>query len=100
MNGLETRYSLLLAARLHRGEILWWKYEAMTFKLADDTRYTPDFAVLLADGEMEMHETKGPFFRDDAKVKIKVAAELFPFRFILVQALPKREGGGWSYHEY
>jgi hypothetical protein len=28
-------------------------------------------------------------------VKIKVAADLYPFRFIAVQALPKKEGGGW-----
>lgn len=30
---------------------------------------------------MECHEVKG-FWTDDAKVKIKVAAEQYPFRFI------------------
>ncbi|MGD0968655.1 MAG: hypothetical protein ABR949_10240 [Candidatus Aquilonibacter sp.] len=64
-------------------------------KLAPDTRYTPDFAVMLADGSLEMHETKG-FMREDALVKIKLAAELFPFRFFLV----KRDRDGWDVKEY
>jgi len=55
-----------------------------TLKLADDCRYTPDFAVLRECGQVVFYEVKG-FFRDDAKVKIKVAARLFPeYRFILV----------------
>lgn len=54
-----------------------------TLKLADDTRYTPDFAVLQADGQIVFYETKG-FWRDDAKVKIKVAARQFPeYRFVV-----------------
>jgi len=30
---------------------------------------------------MEMHEVKG-FWQDDARVKVKVAASLYPFRFV------------------
>ena len=67
MNGLEQEYAGLLELRRHAGEISWWAFEAMTFRLADDTRYTPDFAVMLADGQMEIHETKG-HWEDDAKV--------------------------------
>ena len=79
MNKTEERYSVLLNERVKSGEIQNWWFERMTFKLADDTRYTPDFAVLLANGEMEMIDTKagGPV-QDDALVKIKCAAELFP----------------------
>lgn len=92
MNRLEARYNDQLRVRRSLGEILWFKYEGITLKLADDTRYTPDFALMLANGEMEMHETKG-FFRDDAKVKIKVAAEQFPFRFFLCKWT---KDGGWD----
>ena len=66
------------------GKILWYSFEGITLRLADRTTYTPDFVVMLANGELEMHEVKG-FWTDDAKVKVKVAAEKFPFRFIAVR---------------
>ena len=91
MNKTEARYAEHLERLKLAGEILWYQYEAVTLKLADDTRYTPDFMVLLANGEIEAHEVKG-FWRDDARVKIKVAARLFPFRFVAV-SMPK--GGIW-----
>lgn len=78
MNKTEERYSEVLNERVKSGEVLGWWFEKMTFKLADDTRFTPDFAVLLADGEMEMVDCKGWKSEDDALVKIKVAAETFP----------------------
>ncbi len=80
MNGTERRYAQLLDLRQKAGEVIWWKYEGMTLKLADDTRYTPDFALMLRSGAIECHEIKG-FLRDDALVKIKVAAAQFPFKF-------------------
>jgi len=69
----------------------------ITLKLADDCRYTPDFSVNdPARGCRTFYEVKG-FWRDDAKVKIKVAARLFPeFRFVVVQ---KKLGGGWAFSE-
>lgn len=84
MNNAELAYSKVLELRKHAGEVLWYSFEGMTLRMADRTTYTPDFAVMLANGEMEMHEVKG-FFQDDAKVKIKVAAAMFPFRFIAVR---------------
>lgn len=95
MNATEQAYHQHLAQRLHAGEIVWFKFEGMTFKLADDTRYTPDFAVMLADGQIEIHEVKG-FWTDDARVKIKVAAALFPFEFIAIKKKTKKDGGGWE----
>tara|TARA_R110000796_G_scaffold95459_2_gene200686 strand:+ start:21009 stop:21326 length:318 start_codon:yes stop_codon:yes gene_type:complete len=95
MNQTEAAYAALLESEKQAGEIVWYSFEGMTFKLADNTRYTPDFAVMRADGLMEMREVKG-FWRDDARVKIKVAAELFPFRFIAVKKQSKKAGGGWS----
>lgn len=91
MNKTESAYSTLLEARKRAGEIAWYCFEGITLKLAHDTRYTPDFVVMLASGELEMHETKG-FMRDDARVKLHIAASTFPFRFWLV----RREKGEWN----
>lgn len=95
MNKTEAEYGALLAQMKMAGEIQWYAFEGMTFKLADNTRYTPDFSVMRADGLIECHEVKG-FWRDDARVKIKVAAELFPFRFIAIKKRAKKAGGGWD----
>lgn len=95
MNKTEEAYSRTLNARMSGGEVAWWKFEAVKLRLADNTFYTPDFAVMLADGRMEMHEVKG-FWVDDARVKIKVAASLYPFNFVAVKPKAKRDGGGWS----
>lgn len=100
MNKLEASYAALLEARKAAGEIIWFSFEMVTLKLAADTRYTPDFALLLANGELEFHETKGGWVSDDGLVKWKVAAQLFPARFLWVTAIPKKEGGGWKIKEY
>lgn len=66
------------------GEIAAYWFESVKLRLADRTFYTPDFLVQLADGTLEFHEVKG-FWEDDARVKVKVAAEQYPlFRFIAV----------------
>lgn len=78
-------------------------FEAMTLRLAKLTRYTPDFMVLLSDGTIEFHEVKGSWKapgQDDSRVKIKVAAEIFPwfvFRSVVVKKKPKKAGGGWDF---
>lgn len=94
-NRLERAYRLHLEARLHAGEITWMRPQGVKLRLADNTFFTPDFAVMLPDGEMQLHETKG-FMQDDAGVKLKVAAEMYPFHFFLVRARTKRDGGGWD----
>ena len=99
MNKGEEAYARHLEAQKQAGEVLWWAFEGMTFKLAEGSRYTPDFNVMLPNGEMEQHEVKGVWI-GDAKTKIKVAAEKFPFRFIALRALPKRDGGGWEVTEF
>lgn len=99
MNKLEAEYAKLLEAQQHEGKILWWKFEGLKFRLADNTFYTPDFVVMDADGVMEAHETKG-FWTDDAKVKIKVAASQYPFKFIAMRKALKRDGGGWMREEF
>ena len=90
MNKTESAYAQHLELLKNAGEILWFAFEGMKFRLADNTFYTPDFSVLLANGELEQHEVKGHWM-DDARVKIKIAAELYPLRFLAVK---KRRLGG------
>ena len=85
MNKTERAFALGLEAERRAGRIVVWRFEAITLKLAFDTRYTPDFYVLYPSGNAVFYETKG-FMRDDANVKLKVAARQFPeFCFVLVQ---------------
>lgn len=95
MNKTEIAYSQHLEALKSCGEIVWWKFEAIKLRLADNTFYTVDFFVMKASGELEAHEVKG-YWMDDARVKIKVAAGLYPFRFIAIQKKSNKQGGGWK----
>jgi hypothetical protein len=110
MNKTEARYGQELELRKRVGEILWYCFEGMKFRLADNTFYTPDFAVLTADGMLQCHEIKGTEMvrsnngihyararaEDDAKVKVKVAAEMYPITFFVAHFT--REGG-WTLTE-
>ncbi|WP_430233936.1 DUF1064 domain-containing protein [Nitrosomonas communis] len=98
LNGTELAYQKVLEARMQAGELAWYKFEGIKLRLADKTFYSPDFAVMLANGEMEIHEVKG-FMTDDANVKIKIAADMYPFRFFIVRTKLKRDGGGFSIEE-
>lgn len=95
MNKLETEYADILAIQMRIGQILWWEFEPIKLRLADKTYYTPDFMVMLANGEIEVRETKG-FWEDDARVKIKCAAEKFPFRFVALS----KDKSGWKHEEF
>ncbi|MGR4895811.1 DUF1064 domain-containing protein [Stenotrophomonas sp. LARHCG68] len=99
MNKTEKAYADRLRALEYAGQILWHKFEGIKLRLADNTFYTPDFAVLAADGVMELHEVKG-FWQDDARAKIKIAAAMYPFRFLAVKVRAKRDGGGWDVEEF
>lgn len=95
MNGAERKYDEVLNCRKLRGEIFWYAFEAITLVLAPDTRYTPDFIIMLADGTIEIHEVKG-WMEEAAFVRLKVAASLFPFIFRLVKIRPKKLGGSFQ----
>ncbi len=70
MNKAEAAYMEYLKDRQFVGHIAWFKFEGIKLRLADNTFYTPDFAVMAADGVMECHEVKG-LWQDDARAKIK-----------------------------
>lgn len=91
MNKTESQYAQELELHKRAGLIAWYKFEGVKLRLADNTFYTPDFAVMLSSGQMEMHEVKG-FWQDDARVKIKVAADMYPFAFKAI----KKAKGGWQ----
>lgn len=95
MNRLESEYAAHLRGLEHAGEVLWWAFEPIKLKLARLTTYTPDFVVMRNDGTLECHETKG-YWLDDAKVKIKVAAERFPFRFLAIT----KKAGQWHFEQF
>jgi hypothetical protein len=99
MNATEKRYADFLAARQHAGEVAWWKFEGVKLRLADNAFYTVDFFVMLAAGELEAHEVKG-HWEDDARLKIKVAQDLYPFRFVAVKPVPASRGGGWEAEDF
>ena len=95
MNKTEQAYADYLEINRVCGDVAWYKFEGVKLRLADNTFYSPDFAVMMSDGRMQMHEVKG-FWQDDARVKIKVAADLYPFEFIAIKAKAKKDGGGWE----
>lgn len=95
MNKTEAAYAATLEILKRAGEILWYRFEGVKLRLADNTFYTPDFFVMRNDLSLECHEVKG-FWQDDARVKIKVAADQYPFRFLGV----KKKGPGWEYESF
>jgi len=99
MNDTEKRYAAHLDDLVRCGEVQWWKFEGIKLRLADSAFYTVDFFVLVADGTLEAHEVKGKW-EDDARLKIKVAQDLYPFRFIAIQTVPASRGGGWQVEDF
>lgn len=99
MNKTEQAYANSLELRKAAGEIAWYRFEGLKLRLADNTFYTPDFAVMANTGVIQCHEVKG-YWQDDARVKIKVASEMYPFEFIAIQAVAKNKGGGWKLEQF
>lgn len=105
MNETEKSYAWHLDGRKRAGEVQWWGFEVLKIRLADNTHYTVDFSVVLADGSLEFHEVKamwqpkfGPGgalvhaakagWKEDARLKIKMAAEHFPGTWKGVHQMP------------
>lgn len=89
MNRTEAQYEGHLDLLKRQGEIVDYKFEGLKLRLAEKTFYTPDFLVV-CDDRFECHEVKG-FWRDDARVKIKVAAAMYPWiKFVAVTRKKKQ----------
>ena len=93
------------------GHVMWRsEHEALKFRLADNTHYIADFMVMLPNGVLEVHDTKGttkrPVTRDGVEIgktetyfcppknkqKLKMVAELFP---IVVKIVWRNKAGQW-----
>lgn len=83
MNKTEAKFARYLDDCKFSGDIRGYWFEAVKFRLADRTWYTPDFLVQFGDGSFYLVETKGTYVREDAWIKLKVAAEVMPFPFYL-----------------
>jgi hypothetical protein len=96
MNRLEQRYADNLELKKIAGEIIDWKFNAIRFRLAEGAYYKPDFFIVYPD-RFEIHETKG-HWREAARVRIKTAAELYPwFKWVAVKWDAK---GGWQFEHF
>jgi hypothetical protein len=95
MNSWEQAFSYELKARQEAGELVWWAFEPLRFRLADGAWYKPDFGAVSVDGVLTLYEIKG-HWRESARVRIKVAADRHPFRFIALRKRKAAEGGGWD----
>jgi hypothetical protein len=103
MNKLESQFAAHLDLRKAAGEVAGWWFEALKLRLADNTFYFPDFLVMLADGELELVEVKATWstgkagWREDSRIKFKVAASLYPlFQFVVA----RRVKGKWVEEHY
>jgi len=98
-NKTERKFEDHLTAAKLAGEILWFTFEAIKLKLAPHTFLTVDFAVLpAATMRLTLIDVKGAkaIVQEDARVKMRVAASMFPFAFQF--AYPARDGG-WQYED-
>lgn len=109
-NPTELRYAELLESRRIAGEVEWFRFEAMKFRIGAGAMYSPDYAVMLSDGSIELHEVKAGMLdkktgalkmlsEEASKVRVKVAADQFPFRFLFAVERPKKSGGGFEIRE-
>ena len=87
MNKTEAAY---YAELCRRTDLLSIEFETRRLTLAPRTTYRPDFWCIRKDGTEEAHEVKG-HMEDDAAVKLKVAAVMFPdVEFYLVRRSASR----------
>jgi hypothetical protein len=97
MNKLERAFrDLVLEPAWVRGDLARYYREPVKLRLAGRTWYMPDFLVAECMEypvmRLTLVEVKG-FMRDDAAVKLKVAASLYPhFRWLLVR---RERVAGW-----
>ena len=91
MNKTEAAHALRLTAD---PQVVGWEFEAFKVRVGlGRTWYTPDFLVRLRDGSIRLDEVKGGHIHDDARVKFKTAAMLYPWwGWRMVQ----RRKGAWN----
>lgn len=114
MNRTETQFSQWLELRRQVGEVAWWSFEGISFKIGERCYYTPDFPVMLSTCEMQIFDVKGTQHRpsrskaalgtiydtdyteDDARVKLAACATMYPFSFFIAFL---DSAGNWTLKE-
>lgn len=94
-NKLEAKYEAHLALLKAAGEIYEFAFEPEKFRLANEGAscyFTPDFRVLLNDGTVEFHDTKG-YMEEDAALKIKWFVQQHPYPLVVVRWVK----GAWDF---
>jgi len=82
LNQTERMFLVLLRAQYGPSCV---RIQSIRLELAPNCCYTPDFSVW-REKQLTFYEVKGAFIRDDAIVKLKTAARLYPeFDFYLCQ---------------
>jgi hypothetical protein len=96
MNKTEWDFKATCQAAWLKGQILSHYRPENPFRLAGNTVYSPDRIVKELDERISVIEIKG-HMRDDAAVKLKVAAHMYPqYRWLLVKRGPQ---GSWRVQE-
>lgn len=94
MNKTEAEYIRLLEMKQQAGEIKSIHYNKLKFHVGGKRCwYSPDVLVVKSDGRMEIHEVKGDWVYEDARVKYNACAEKYDmFDWYFAQ---KKRKEGW-----
>jgi len=97
MNRTEARFAKeVLDLMKADGDIHDYRFEPLRLRLAEGAYYCPDFVVKHQDGTVEFVEVKG-FWREAARLRIKVAAEQYGWlgKFVAVRLVK----GKWEFED-
>lgn len=97
MNGLEQRYAAHLDQLKALGDIVHWQFQPWTLNYAPGATYKFDFLVIVADGSLEVHETKG-HWEPAARVKVKACAK--EFWYLTFYGVTEDEDGIFKYEQF
>jgi hypothetical protein len=90
MNKLEAAYARHIDAEILAGEVIAYRFEFASFKLAQGVHYRSDFLVELRDGSIQERQVKG-FMTEGGRVKLRMFAKMSLWPVYLVQRIK----GNW-----
>src|ERR1700733_4163023 len=86
---LEEAYAAELDLQIRCGLVKFWGYESIRIMIADGLTYKPDFLVQMADGTIQVRETKG-FEREGDRKSFLMASVMLPC--FLFRMIGRRDG--------
>lgn len=115
LTGPERAFMVRLQEAMNRGEVMWWRYQPFSLRLAEGARYTPDYATVERGGLIVLYEVKGTggfkatnFGRggtrgDGSRSRLAFlsAVEEYPmYRFRTAFQRRKKDGGGFLVEDH